>query len=1724
MKYAKPKQKTSLLSAAGRTPSRHARITHDLTDRTEAALHRRWLSLLLCFALLVSSLQAYSAMAVTGSGDRTVTVTYDGSAVERLTLPENERAELTAVCTPASDSAVCQWQILADAENDIWANIYDGTDRQLTVSYALVQSLLDDSGSTYLRCRITVGGDVLTSSPVCVTVKYMPPFDGSESAGQQTASPERAQKSALRAAAQDSQDDNEAQMVSITINYLDGVSGLPIYSAYTGQVNVSADGYKATVISPTYLGYAPHYDQNDPAKTLPDDSGKDYSDLFPDLAPKIELDIPQGYAEPQYTVNIYYFAINVPYAVRYYFQNIHDDQYTENVGLYKTAAAKTGTIVSDEKLAEFVDASVTVGFTKLYHHPTAVAADGSTVFECYYDRTYHMLMFDNNGGYGTDPIYARYGTPFVVNEPTRHGYVFSGWDLRENGKYDGKKNDLPSTIPAENRLYRAMWTQANTTYHVAYWLQKADSDMYDYIGTVKMDNVLSGSKVTPADAPPLEDSLRICGDEDKGHIHTEEKCYARHTKHYLYDTEKNKDTVVTVNGDGSTVLNVYYTRKYYTLRFIYARETQDNETNSTFSVVGGSTYGFGNVSQDSANWFKSGTRDYTLEELLAHVNAFTGGEKWGSVEALPSPTDPTGAHYVTGTYPESGYTTSGERFHYLELTARYGADLTNLWPTETTFGKVKVKNPETHTLNGAAGMLDNDKWGNYAYFAGWNGEYKVQYSLDKDNTTIKGLYQKMDDTVLLGSYTPSGSTDKITYDYTGGNITRQIDTKTTVGGEGVHSNVCYFLAFFDNGANVSWSIPREWIYESFVPVFTDELTEEQIRKIKAAAENDKPNDTYTDPETKKVYYYYAANVEEAKEEDQLQGIYRLYDRVITSDDNVADTKTGTDSGQTQTVLTGFRFELEDRALNINRRFEQFENQETSDKRRSFTSRFFYTREYYSLTLHSHGGVFTSLSAAFDSLMDKAMAADGKLLEPPYPDTLEKNAYYFDGWYASPECIDGTQYTTGKNYKMPATDVVLYAKWAPKTHTVRFFRTRDDMLRYEANKDESGLVGSYGVKHGQVLGAVDTPSSAYIFNGWFYESAGRRNAYTPLDMPVVHDMNVFAVWSSLTPQPYRIHYALHDPETETVWTDLIAAAADKPKDNAAYTVTNGAETRTYIYLASDAKFHLQIADDSEGFAYQGSTRTFVPKVGDPYSQLYEKYNKGHYPTLASHSITMGQETNPQNLQNNVFTFTYVKKEIVSYRVEYRYADTGELIDTAPGGGKVTKSTGDAVITERFAVIENYIPDAFFKRLILAVEKKENGEYDSADSNVIVFYYSKNTANAYYAVHYMLQNADAKSDALTQTNGKFVNYTESSAHTEGIGNVGQICSIPPQTFSGFTVKKAAWAEGDDKIGSGEVAMNEADPSNPCFDITVSKDGTELYIFYTRNAQEYKIYFLEYNTTDISDLKSLKYTDGTNGVLLPILTKSAKFGATVRESAETVSIGGMTCISALTQSILIRSDNDQNYIIFYYTPVQRTIEYKVWAHGGGTLDTTLEVFNGDTAAIKGSTASALEGYTFAGWYLDEACTVPADSSGKGEVTGSYLRPLSEHLDVMPRVNVFYAKFLPNNGSLTIIRKNGEYADDNSKEQSSGKQVFVYKIQAKNDPNYVIYVTITGNGSVTVKDLPCRSYTVEQQNEWSWRYTDPAQTVSVKKDGSSATFDDPAAVQSWLNGNSERIQNRKG
>lgn len=1583
---------------------------------------RRLLSLLLGLVLFMELLPG--GLTVVGDASDAVIVTVDGAKTTQVTLPQSGRVTLEAASETGDTDY--QWQIQLDGD---WVNIYDATAATLTLTYAMVSPALE-GGSAAVRCA--VGGESV-SDAVRVTVSYDVEADSADLNRQKetlaqgmsaAAAPRRTQRRASRSGA--------PEYINITVNYLDAVTSLPIYTGFSATIN-GGKPYSQTVLSPTYLGYAPYWNPTDPATTDPNTATVS--------AQSLDLSVGADYTGETYTVNVYYKAIAVPYAVRYYFQNINDDMYTENVDYYRRGSALTGTIIANDDLK--LDEVRARGFTKLYHYPEAVAADGSTVFECYYDRNYYQVKLDANGGYGSEHVYARYGTPFVATTPTRHGYSFAGWDkLNENGVGDGEEDELPTTVPAENASYIALWESADTTYTVVYWLKKPESNSkltedctaedMTYITNVTVD-AKAGDIVNPRNdpnhtgiySPKLEESTYICDNRD--HMadpsqHTDACKLGSTLRHYVYDSTQMQ---VEVQGDGSTVINTVYSRREYTLRFYYGCASNDSGT-PHYYVVGGSTYNFGNIAHQCPD-----VSDYNDMTLLERVQGV-----WGEVQ-VPDGADMSSliseehrAAYKLGTLPEGdSYNSNQRKYYYLEFTAPYGADISDLWPSEV-FNKVPLTDAEKvkHTSNGGSSHLDNDGWGNYAYFAGWNGEYNVKYTQEKINSTIKCLYPVLNDDLLYA--------------------------EKLIGQWGDASTV-NFLGFFDNGANVRWSIPRQWIYKLYVEVLPGHEEDEGVAE---------------------------------RTVDGVTRYYMLYDTVFANDDNT------TIEHQTDPPLPGFTC-MRDKVGGS----EPETNEPLADGRESYTANFYYNRNRYTLTAHNHDEINTYDNIPYQDSLDGWV--DSTRVQ--YPDTLERDAYTFSGWYTSSGHYEGSEYVPGST--MPAHNVALYAGWKPVQRTVKMFLSLADMRAYQDKGNEALVYHTQVVDHGSTLGEIADPTDpsehGYTFGGWFYEKSGKKVALTPTDTAVKEDLLVYAEWSHLTAQPYLIHYVLKET-ADAEWKALLDdASLYSPQDGKAYTVTNGSrESRSYIYYAGEGGgYHQQIAADSRGYANQGSTRTFYPKAGDPYNQLYSGFNSGYYPTLASHSITMEEDT-PSNPTVNVFTFYYVHAATVSYKVEYRYHDTGKLIESdATGTGSVEKETSKAVVTERFAVVKDYVPDAFYKRLVLAVVEDGKGGYVGSPDNVVTFYYTKNIENAYYAIHYMLQNVDAATDEPQRVGpGTYSNYTESNVYTEGIGQIGATISITPQKFSGFTMRDTAsvrWGDSSDTVQVNAGA----------FSLTVQKEGTELYVFYTRNTQNYTTYYLRYGA-DIN-----KLTAGDE--LADSKTDSGKYGAVVTATAK--SIDGYNCVSSASQSIVLRPDDKQNYIIFYYEPLQYTVEYRVWSYGGGTLDNTLEVVEGKNS-FKGATPAAKSGYTFVGWYQDAACTIPVGEKGAVDATGK-LTPKRSELLPAPQTNVFYARFKAVYGNVTITREAKE-------DESNGDGTYVYRLTSQADPTYIVEVTVPAGRSTTVYDLPCGSYTVEQVNSWSWRYADGAQTVTVENSQTkTVTFDRAAVKEKWLTGSSAAVVNRR-
>ena len=229
--------------------------------------------------------------------------------------------------------------------------------------------------------------------------------------------------------------------------------------------------------------------------------------------------------------------------------------------------------------------------------------------------------------------------------------------------------------------------------------------------------------------------------------------------------------------------------------------------------------------------------------------------------------------------------------------------------------------------------------------------------------------------------------------------------------------------------------------------------------------------------------------------------------------------------------------------------------------------------------------------------------------------------------------------------MPASDLVLYAKWVPKTHTVTTYLTKEVL-----DNNGQAIQTWTNVPHGTAV--TDSPANPerkpYTFVGWFYISDTDEEKAFDFSMPVNRDLNLYAKWRADVNVDYVIHYQLENGTT--------------------------------------------IAEDTTGSALAGTTKTFAAKT---FGMLNEGYQTGYYPMEGSHSIQMDIEG------TNEYTFVYVAREKVNYTVRYLERNTETVLSE-----EKHEASSDAVITEKFVKIKGYAPDAYQKQLVLSADDTKN----------------------------------------------------------------------------------------------------------------------------------------------------------------------------------------------------------------------------------------------------------------------------------------------------------------------------------------------------------------------------------------------------------------------------------
>ena len=651
--------------------------------------------------------------------------------------------------------------------------------------------------------------------------------------------------------------------------------------------------------------------------------------------------------------------------------------------------------------------------------------------------------------------------------------------------------------------------------------------------------------------------------------------------------------------------------------------------------------------------------------------------------------------------------------------------------------------------------------------------------------------------------------------------------------------------------------------------------------------------------------------------------------------------------------------------------------------------FYYTRNSYNLTFNDgYNDVKT------ESVLYEAPLSTYSSYVPDVPSAYEAGSVTFGGWYLNPEC-------TGEEYKlndhtMPADNVLLYAKWVPVSHAVKFYLTEQSKDIYKPSNDTEA---SFTVEHGgniakayvdahltkEAMNSADPkPNGDYKFVVWYYYDENGVKKYFDPTMQIRTDLTLYAEWGSDTPKQYTVRYVLQGTDTK-------------------------------------------VADDLTGSGLAGTTKTFDAKGG---TELYAEYQEGYFPRVQSQSLLLDIEA-----ETLIVTFEYVQKDAVPYTVKYLNKETGEPVATE----KTVSDNRKAVVTETFVPVSGMMPDAYQKRLV--VSAKEGAV------NEIIFYYTEDTAHAYYKITHYTENL-AK-DA--QGNTTWTEYASSQA----VGDIGTTYPANPMTIPGFTYDSSV----PGTVASGELTAN----------------GLELKLYYTRNSYPYQVRYLEQGS-------GKQLADPKNG--------TGKYGQVVSESA--IDIANYTAVDPTSQTLNIRIEESQteaklNIITFYYTENTVSINYvpvgPVGAANFGTVNQTSETVKIKSGTAAGSEPTPGTGFKFVGWYKDSACTLPVE--GEGWLVGTTIKPQKD-ANGNNTAATYYAKFEYDVADLTITKSGCNAADEN--------QCFIFTITGDGTTRTVV---IQGNGSVTIQGLKAgTTYTVTEDSGWSWRYEDAsgAQTVTLQ------------------------------
>ena len=289
-------------------------------------------------------------------------------------------------------------------------------------------------------------------------------------------------------------------------------------------------------------------------------------------------------------------------------------------------------------------------------------------------------------------------------EPTRPGYTFSHWSLSE----EETKYSFGSTI-SENTTLHAVWNaNTNTKYTVIYWWENANDDNYSYHEGMVVENGESGKKIE------IDDSL------------------VKKYDGFSLDEEKTNaaNTGKTISGDGSTIINIYYSRDVYQVKFYKytnhgtwypPRYSWDEMTNLRISAKYGAKISDQWPTSTSKIWGTKTEKNFFGYEYA--VQPYQSG-----ISTMPL--NGASFYYVD----QSGDYTMNLNYYLEGLDGKYVLDHTDSFKSDNT--EWSTTSEDHYDIEGFT-YTNNVKDGSKFQKAGWNtNTYEVSFEYSRNSYSI----------------------------------------------------------------------------------------------------------------------------------------------------------------------------------------------------------------------------------------------------------------------------------------------------------------------------------------------------------------------------------------------------------------------------------------------------------------------------------------------------------------------------------------------------------------------------------------------------------------------------------------------------------------------------------------------------------------------------------------------------------------------------------------------------------------------------------------------------------------------------------------------------------------------------------------------------------------------------------------------------------------------------